>query len=123
MDDTVFIIIGVIFAVIFAWLTVKYQRYSELQKEIRKIKERERKRGVKEEAQKIVYGKVKNKRQTIEEADKEEVFEKFKNKCAVCGQMEGLHIHHKDKTPNNNVMSNLIVLCGVCHKKIHMKVR
>lgn len=123
MNDIVFLIIGFIFAVIFAWLWSKYKRYSELQKEIRKIKVRERKGEIREEAQKKVYRKVKSKREPIEEADKEEVFEKFGNRCAVCGQMEGLHIHHKDKNPNNNVMSNLIALCGVCHKKIHMKVR
>ena len=64
-----------------------------------------------------------NKRVAISEKDKELIFNKFNNECAICSRKEGLHIHHKDHNPSNNRMDNLIVLCGVCHKKIHMKVR
>ena len=64
-----------------------------------------------------------NKRAAISEKDKEVIFNKFNNECAICKGKEGLHIHHKDHNPSNNRMDNLIVLCGVCHKKIHMKVR
>ena len=64
-----------------------------------------------------------NKRVVISEKDKELIFNKFNNECAICSGKEGLHIHHKDHNPSNNRMNNLIVLCGVCHKKIHMKVR
>jgi 5-methylcytosine-specific restriction endonuclease McrA len=78
-------------------------------------------RKIREEAEKRLYGKVKSERTLIK--DKEEIFRKFGNKCGVCGEMEGLHIHHKDKDATNNSADNLIVLCGVCHKKIHMKVR
>lgn len=91
--------------------------------EIEKIKKRQRKREIKEDAEKTYFNKVKNKRLQINEEEKESILDKFNNECAICGQSEGLHIHHKDKNPNNNKISNLIVLCGVCHKKIHMKVR
>jgi hypothetical protein len=87
--------------------------------------ERQHKLKIREQAEKLVYGesKGKKKREAIKESDKELIFKKFGNKCSVCGREEGLHIHHKDKDPKNNRMNNLIVLCGVCHKKIHMKVR
>jgi len=78
---------------------------------------------IKEKAETRVYGKVKSKRVPIKEEDKEAILRKFGNKCAICSKTEGLHIHHKDKNPKNNTSDNLIVLCGVCHKKIHMKVR
>ncbi len=68
-------------------------------------------------------GAKENKRAAISEKDKEMIFSKFNNECAICGIKEGLNIHHKDHNPSNNRMNNLIVLCGVCHKKIHMKVR
>ena len=69
-------------------------------------------------------GKAKqNIRSPISEKDKEIIFSKFNNECAICSIKEGLHIHHKDQNPSNNIMANLILLCGVCHKKIHMKVR
>lgn len=89
--------------------------------EVYKLKRRVKRTKVREEAEKEVYGKVKSERTPIKE--KEAIFRKFDNKCAVCGEMEGLHIHHKDEDATNNRVDNLIVLCGVCHKKIHMKVR
>lgn len=54
---------------------------------------------------------------------KESVYSKYDSECAICGRNEGLHIHHKDTDSKNNKISNLILLCGVCHKKIHMNVR
>lgn len=51
------------------------------------------------------------------------IFNKFDNECVVCGKNEGLHIHHKDKNSSNNQINNLVVLCEVCHKKTHMRVR
>lgn len=62
-------------------------------------------------------GAKENKRAAISEKDKEMIFSKFNNECAICGIKEGLNIHHKDHNPSNNRMNNLIVLCGVCHKK------
>lgn len=97
---------------------------TEIQQEMAKLKQIGKRRLVREEAEKRVYGKVKeNKREFISEKDKEIIFNKFGNECAICQKKEGLHIHHKDHNPSNNRLDNLIVLCGVCHKKIHMKVR
>ena len=95
-----------------------------IQMEILRLKAIEQRKLIREEAEKRLYGKInKKKRESISEADKEIIFNKFGNKCAICNITEGLHIHHKDYNPSNNKLDNLIVLCGICHKKIHMKVR
>jgi len=47
------------------------------------------------------------------------------NKCQVCGYKEFkccLDIHHKDNNPSNNCLENLIVLCVMCHRKVHRKI-
>lgn len=75
-----------------------------------------------QEAEKQVFGKTK-KRITLTETQKFSVFEKYGHQCVLCNASEGLHIHHKDGDPSNNDSSNLLLLCGVCHKKAHMKVR
>ena len=96
----------------------------QIQAEIRRLKGVEYRKVVREEAEKRFYGKInENKRAAISEKDKEIIFNKFNNECSICSRKEGLHIHHKDHNPSNNRIDNLIVLCGVCHKKIHMKVR
>lgn len=91
--------------------------------EVENIKKRQRKLNLKEEAEKIYFGEIKNKRKSLTEEEKVSILDKFNRQCTICGATEGLHIHHKDKNPKNNTVANLIVLCGVCHKKIHMKVR
>ena len=97
---------------------------TEIQQEIVNLKSIGKRRSIREEAEKRLYGKVKeNKREVISEKDKEIIFNKFGNECAICSGKEGLHIHHKDHNPSNNRLDNLILLCGVCHKKVHMKVR
>ena len=78
-----------------------------------KILDRQRKRAIKEQAEKKLYGKIKTRRKILTEEEKEMVFDKFNNECAVCGKKEGLHIHHKDENSSNNQMINLVVLCGV----------
>jgi 5-methylcytosine-specific restriction endonuclease McrA len=95
----------------------------QVKSEMEKIKQREKQRKIREEAEKRLYGKTNTKRQKFTENQKNMILNKFENQCAVCGKTEGLHIHHKDKNTKNNRMNNLIVLCGVCHKKIHMKIR
>jgi len=40
-------------------------------------------------------------------------------KCTMCGFMEGLHVHHKDKNRKNNSLENLQTLCAGCHSRIH----
>lgn len=50
------------------------------------------------------------------------VFSLKEKKCEKCGYDEYdfcLDIHHIDKNPNNNHISNLAVLCVICHKKLH----
>lgn len=101
----------------------KENREWQIEREMDKIKDREKKHLLREEAEKRYYSKVKTKRQAFTTDEKEAILGKFNNECAVCGRTEGLHIHHKDHNANNNQISNLIVLCGVCHKKVHMKVR
>lgn len=42
--------------------------------------------------------------------------------CSVCGKkVSGAkrHVHHIDKNRKNNKVSNLKVVCAICHKKIH----
>jgi hypothetical protein len=46
---------------------------------------------------------------------------KQKDRCEDCGTTEKLHIHHKDKNPANNDLSNLAVLCSSCHKALHWR--
>ena len=92
-------------------------------KEIEKMHNREKQFKIREEAEKKYYGKAKNKRQSFSEDEIDSILAKFGNKCAICSKDEGLHIHHKDRNPSNNQLDNLIVLCSICHKKIHMKVR
>lgn len=29
------------------------------------------------------------------------------------------HVHHIDKNPSNNILSNLVLLCSSCHRKVH----
>jgi len=95
----------------------------DYERELINLKTRQKKFKLKEKVERDYYGKPKTKREVINIALKDEIFRKFGNKCGVCSKTEGLHIHHKDKNPTNNRISNLMVLCGVCHKKIHMNVR
>ncbi|MBI4439477.1 HNH endonuclease [Candidatus Woesearchaeota archaeon] len=96
---------------------------AEISNQKAKLQENDRKRKIREKAEKEVYGSIKTKRLSFDETLKDSVFSKYDNSCAVCGYEEGLHIHHKDKNPRNNKLSNLVLLCGVCHKKVHMRVR
>lgn len=43
----------------------------------------------------------------------------YPHECAACGWKEDediLEVHHKDENRNNNHVSNLIILCPICHK-------
>lgn len=45
----------------------------------------------------------------------------YPHKCAICGWGEDeriLEVHHIDEDRNNNDISNLIILCPICHKKL-----
>ena len=95
----------------------------EIMLEVNKLKKKERKIAIKKEAELIVYGESKTKRISLTRLDREEILNKFNNECVICCEKEGLHIHHKNRNATDNKISNLSLLCGVCHKKIHMKVR
>lgn len=88
-----------------------------------RLEDNERRRNIRQKAEKDFYGRVKSKRDNLSEEQKEDTLLRFNRECVICGAKEGLHIHHKDKNPQNNSPENLVVLCGVCHKKAHMKVR
>lgn len=103
--------------------TEKRRKEYQIEKEMEKIKMRKERRLAREQAEKRVFGKPQTKRTSLTENEKESIFDKFNNQCAVCNAKEGLHIHHKDNNPENNKTDNLVVLCGVCHKKVHIKVR
>lgn len=42
----------------------------------------------------------------------------LENRCEICGSIENLEIHHKDRHPRHNELSNLQLLCRVCHRSI-----
>jgi len=43
--------------------------------------------------------------------------------CEVCGTTEKLEIHHKDGNRRNNKLSNLMVVCRSCHRRIDNRIR
>lgn len=52
------------------------------------------------------------------------IFKKYDNTCQLCGKVGGpMHAHHKKEYANNPEkrydISNGILLCAKCHKKIH----
>ena len=53
------------------------------------------------------------------------VFDNKPKQCELCGYNEYdfcLDIHHIDKNALNNDISNLAILCCMCHKKLHKGV-
>ena len=48
-------------------------------------------------------------------------FDNYPHNCAVCGYNEDtriLEVHHIDEDRSNNRLSNLVILCPICHRKI-----
>lgn len=48
-------------------------------------------------------------------------FNAYPHKCKICGWDEDervLEVHHIDENRKNNNLSNLIILCPTCHKKL-----
>lgn len=42
--------------------------------------------------------------------------------CELCGydkRIYGLDLHHIDGNPNNNIATNIAVLCALCHREVH----
>lgn len=57
--------------------------------------------------------------------NRKHVFALKPKKCEICSYDEYdfcLDIHHIDMNANNNDISNLAVLCVMCHKKLHKGV-
>ena len=53
-------------------------------------------------------------------------FENYPHKCAICGWDKDeriLEVHHIDENRKNNNLSNLIILCPICHRylTLHLK--
>ena len=42
-------------------------------------------------------------------------------KCAICGGVKSLQVHHKDADRTNHHPENLITLCSSCHQRVHSK--
>ena len=52
---------------------------------------------------------------------RENAFFEYHHQCAVCSWKEDedvLEVHHIDENRENNNISNLIILCPICHKKL-----
>ena len=48
------------------------------------------------------------------------------NSCEICGvsnKIKKLQVHHKNKNVRDNDVNNLIMLCTICHNKIHRKIK
>jgi len=53
-------------------------------------------------------------------------FENLDKKCSRCGYNEYeqlLDVHHKDENKLNNDISNLEILCAMCHRKHHLNLK
>ena len=66
-----------------------------------------------EEIQPNHYGSIYNYRKNA--------YRNYPHKCAVCGWNEDediLEVHHIDENREHNELSNLIILCPTCHRKL-----
>jgi 5-methylcytosine-specific restriction endonuclease McrA len=54
-------------------------------------------------------------------ACKKRVYQKYDGKCADCGRLHGLEIHHllSVKNGGRNGIDNLVLVCMLCHQKRH----
>lgn len=43
----------------------------------------------------------------------------LEQKCSVCNSKKYLRVHHLDENRENNLLSNLTILCQKCHLNIH----
>lgn len=60
------------------------------------------------------YGKVSSNYRAL-------AFRTYEHKCACCGWDEDkriLEVHHIDENHDNNKVTNLVILCPICHRKI-----
>ena len=67
----------------------------------------------------------KNKISNYGNVTKKYIFSIREKKCEFCNYCEFeqcLDIHHIDANPSNNLLENLIILCVMCHRKVHRKL-
>lgn len=62
-------------------------------------------------------------RKAFTDKERTEILDLFHRTCNGCKKHEDLQIHHKDKDPSNDYLSNLELLCYSCHKKVHRKLK
>lgn len=66
----------------------------------------------------------KTKRKQVSKGSTKDIYVRAGGKCERCKlSLRGLrgHIHHKNRKPSDNRLSNLILLCPNCHSEIHKK--
>lgn len=64
------------------------------------------------------YGKIEGKNY------REKALREYEHKCSICNWNEDvdiLEVHHIDENRENNQLSNLIILCPLCHRKLTSK--
>ena len=75
-------------------------------------------------AQRIDFGCVEIQPSHYGKASKdyrEKAFREYEHKCSICGWDEDpdiLEVHHIDENREHNELSNLVILCSICHRKI-----
>jgi 5-methylcytosine-specific restriction endonuclease McrA len=70
----------------------------------------------------IDFGNNEPKRKPVKVSVIKKLLVRSKGKCEKCGlSLDPVtpHIHHKDRNPKNNKMTNLKVLCPNCHSNAH----
>ena len=78
----------------------------------------------------IIFGEGLNRPQYIErgrcdKAKRIEVLKRDNHACVECGEIEGLHVHHKlwDKGKAVDEVDQMETLCHNCHGVLHDKAR
>ena len=62
----------------------------------------------------------------VEDSYRQKAFDTYEHKCSICGfdpkdEEYLLDVHHIDNNRENNDVSNLIILCPLCHRKLTFK--
>ncbi|WAI00620.1 HNH endonuclease [Methanogenium organophilum] len=50
---------------------------------------------------------------------REQILDRDKRRCRLCGAGKYLHIHHRDGDRTNDAQENLVTLCESCHRRVH----
>ena len=53
-------------------------------------------------------------------SNRKRIFSKACHRCEVCNCDNNLHIHHRDFDNSNSSPDNARVVCGDCHRDIHI---